>query len=164
MAIHHSQISSQKLIIVSYIGVLVGHPDTKHLHLKDLFLVYTNMKLTELKAIAKENKVLGRSIMNKPEFIASLKEKGLLPVENTRTTSKTKSHPVNDARYDYLKYIRRHPKRVIIEDLNTGEVVEYPSLYKAGRAIGVNSKRLLENANKIMNERFKIIIPDTHVN
>jgi len=69
-----------------------------------------------------------------------------------------------DARYDYLKHTRRNPKRVIVEDVKTGEVVEYPSLYKAGRAIGVNSKRLLVNTNKIMNERFKINFPDTHVN
>jgi len=102
--------------------------------------------------------------MNKPEFIATLKEKGLLSEENTRTESKTKSHPVNDARYDYLKYIRQHPKRVIIEDANTGDVVEYPSLYKADRAIGVNSKRLLVNADKIMDDRFKITILDRHVN
>jgi len=36
------------------------------------------MKLSELKAIAKENKVVGRSIVNKPEFIASLHMKRLL--------------------------------------------------------------------------------------
>jgi len=33
------------------------------------------MKLSELKAIAKKNKVVGRSIMNKPELIASLEKK-----------------------------------------------------------------------------------------
>ena len=36
------------------------------------------MKLSELKAIARENKIVGRSIMNEPEYIASLGEKGLL--------------------------------------------------------------------------------------
>jgi len=121
------------------------------------------MKLSELKSIAKENKVVGRSIMNKPEFIASLSEKGLLLEGNIRTGQITKPHPANDARYEYLKLIRRNPKRVIVEDVNTGEVLEYPSLYKAGRAIGVNSKRLIVNCDKVMDERFKITIPDTHV-
>lgn len=118
------------------------------------------MKLTQLKAIAKENKVVGRSIMNKPEYIATLEEKGLLLEESIRLVQTTKSHPANDIRYEYLKLIRCNPKRVLVEDVNTGEVVDYPSLYKAGRAIGVNSKRLLVNADKIMDERFKITIPN----
>jgi len=83
------------------------------------------MKLSELKAIAKENKVVGRSIMNKPELIASLEKKDPLLERNAGTVRKTKSHPVNDARYEYLKHIRRNPKRVIVEDVNTGEIVEY---------------------------------------
>jgi len=122
------------------------------------------MKLSELKAITKENKVVGRSIMYKPEFIASLKNKGLLLEGNIITMQKTKSDNMNNARYDYLKHIRWNPKCVIVEDVKTGEVVEYPSLYKAGRAIGVNSKRLLVKADKIMDDRFKITFLNTHVN
>jgi hypothetical protein len=118
------------------------------------------MKLSELKAIARENKIVGRSIMNKPEYIALLGEKGLLLEGKIGTEQTTKSHPVNDTRYDYLKLIRQNPKRVIIEDVSTGKVDEYPSLYKAGRAIGVNSKRLLVNADKIMDDKFKKTIPD----
>jgi len=63
-----------------------------------------------------------------------------------------------------LKHIRRNPKRVKVEDANTEEVVEYPSLYEASRAIGVNSKRLLVNVDKIMDVRFEIIILDMQVN
>ena len=117
------------------------------------------MKLSELKAIARENKIVGRSIMNKPEYIASLGEKGLLLEGKIRTEQKTKLHPVNDTQYDYLKLIRQNPKRVMIEDVSTGKVNEYPSLF-IGRAIGVNSKRLLVNANQILDEQFKITIPD----
>ena len=60
-----------------------------------------------------------------------------------------------------LKLIRQNPKRAMIEDVSTGKVNEYPSLYNAGRAIGVNSKRLLVNADQIMDYRFKITILDT---
>ena len=122
------------------------------------------MKLSELKAIAKENKIVGRSIMNKPDYIASLEQKGLLLEGNIRNVPTSKTHPVNDTRYEYLKLIRKNPKPVIIEDVNSGNVAEYPSLYKAGRAIGVNSKRLLVNADQIMDNRFKITILDMHVN
>ena len=117
------------------------------------------MKLTQLKAIAKENKVVGRSIMNKPEYVAALEEKGLIIEENIRKVQPTESH--SDSRYDDLKLLRRNPKRVIVADAITGEVVEYPSLYKAGSAIGVNSKRLLVNADKTLDERFKKTIPIT---
>jgi len=87
--------------------------------------------------------------MNKPKFIASLQMKGLLLEGHAGTVPITnKSHPANDARYEYLKHIRRNPKRVIVENANTGEVVEYTSLYKAGRAIGANSKRMLVNVDK----------------
>jgi len=102
--------------------------------------------------------------MNKHDCIASLQMKGLLLEGNAGTAAITESHLANDARYEYLKHILRNPKRVIVEDANTGEVVAYYSLYKAGRAIGVNSKNLLVNVDKIMDERFKITIPDIQVN
>jgi len=114
------------------------------------------MKLPELKAIAKENKIVGRSIMNKPEFIAALKDKGLLVEDSIKTVQKIKS---DDSRYAYLKLIRHNPKRVIVEDIRTGDAVEYSSLYKAGRALGVSSKRLLVNVNKIMDDKYKITVP-----
>jgi len=65
--------------------------------------------------------------MKKSEFMVSLKDKGLLLEGNIRTMQETKSDNINDARYDYLKHIRR----VIVEDVKTGEIIEYTSLYKA---------------------------------
>ena len=108
------------------------------------------MQLPELKAIAKQNKIVGRSILNKPEFIALLTEKGLLPNESIRVLHKVK---LDHARYAYLKQIRRNPKRVLVENVNTGEIFEYSSLYKAGRALGVNSKRLIYNVDKVMDDK-----------
>ena len=55
-------------------------------------------------------------------------------------------------------WLEKNPKRVKVEDVITGKIVEHPSLYKAGRALGVNSKRLLYNADKIMDDRYKITI------
>jgi len=114
------------------------------------------MNLPQLRAIAKQNKIVGRSTMNKPEVMSLLTERGLLPDESIEMLPKKKSdHPC----YTYLKQIRRNPKRAIIEDVNTGKIYEYSSLYKAGRAIGVNSKRLIANADKIMDNKYKITIP-----
>jgi hypothetical protein len=113
------------------------------------------MKLSELKSIAVEKKIVGRSIMNKPELEALLREKGFLsedpPIVSKRDTNE-------GARYEYLKSIRHNPRRVKVEDVETGEEVEYPSLYKAGRAVGVNSKRIIFYDGRIMNDRYKINI------
>ena len=62
-------------------------------------------------------------------------------------------------RYAYLKLIRRNPERVIVENVDTGDIPEYCSTYKAGKALGVNSKRLIANADKIMDEKYKISFP-----
>lgn len=114
------------------------------------------MKLPQLYAIAKQNKIVGRSTMNKPELLALLTEKGLLPDESIEVLPKEKSdHP----RYAYLKLIRRNPKRVIVEDVDTGEISEYFSIYKAGKALGVNCKRLITNAEKIMDKKYLINFP-----
>ena len=115
------------------------------------------MKLPELKAIAREYKIVGRSIMNKPEFLAILKGKGLIS-EETPKLAKREAMKEVDARYTYLKSIRRNPRRVKIEDVKTGEVVEYSSLYKAGRALGVNSKRIIFYDGRILDDRYKIAI------
>lgn len=120
------------------------------------------MNLPQLRATAQQNKIVGRSVMNKPELIALLTERGLLSGESTKLPGesmkalrgKKSDHPC----YAHLKQIRRNPKRAIIEDVNTGEISEYSSLYKAGKAIGVNSKRLIANADKIMNNKYKITI------
>ena len=36
-----------------------------------------------------------------------------------------------DAKYDRLKTIRSNPKKVILEDIGTGEIKTFPSIYRS---------------------------------
>ena len=40
-----------------------------------------------------------------------------------------------DAKYDRLKTIRHNPKKVLLEDVETGEIKTFPSIYKAAQFI-----------------------------
>ena len=116
------------------------------------------MKLPELKSIAKENKIVGRSIMNKPELIAILKERNLFSEDVPQKVMKCDNS--EDVRYTYLKSIRRNPRRVRIENVNTGETVEYPSLYRAGRTLNIDPSRVLFYDGRIIDDKYKINIID----
>ena len=45
---------------------------------------------------------------------------------------KEKSKDVN---YDRLKTIKQNPKKVMLEDMETGEIKTFPSIYKASKFI-----------------------------
>src|SRR6218665_1373209 len=104
------------------------------------------MTLPELQSSAKENYIKGCSYLNKPELIALLGEKGLLSNEFVKKENrdreerdenkkrKTEGSNLVDEKYERLKTIRTNPRRVEILDRETGEVVVYPSMYKAGKA------------------------------
>lgn len=112
------------------------------------------MKLPQLKSIAKENKIGGRSIMNKSELIAILEEKNLLSEDPPPKVAKCEN--TEDARYAYLKSIRRNPRCVRVEDVKSGQIMEYPSLYKAGRALSIDPSRVLFYDGRIIDNTYKI--------
>src|SRR5271155_5071118 len=116
------------------------------------------MKLPELKSLMKENKIKGSSYMNKPEIIAVLFDRGIIPEESV----KKKDAPVKreiDPKYGFIRYISNNPKSVEIQDLETGQITTYPSIYKAGRAIGHAAKFIMGNNGKVWKNKyeFKII-------
>ena len=41
----------------------------------------------------------------------------------------------NDVKYDRLKSIKQNPRKVILEDVETGEIKTFPSIYKAAKFI-----------------------------
>ena len=114
------------------------------------------MKLPELKALMKENKIKRSSLMNKPEIIALLVEKGILSKEDV----KPKPKPVRliDPKYSHLKNIRNNPRSVEIRDLETGACNVYPSIYKASRALGGSTRIIIVNNGKVWHERYAIRI------
>ena len=73
------------------------------------------MNVKELKTLLKENKIHFYTYWDKNKLIALANEHDLLPKTEPK---KEKSKNVN---YDRLKTIRKNPKKVMLEDIETGE-------------------------------------------
>ena len=100
--------------------------------------------LTELKAMLKENKIRGYLHYNKSELVDMLVKRGLLPEHIKITTITSLSERENtkkeiNPKYKFLKHIRNSPKKVEIQDMETGEIIIYSSMYKALRDL-INSQ------------------------
>ena len=74
------------------------------------------MNIRELKMILKENNIHFYTYWDKKKLTALANEHNLLPKTELE---KEKSKDVN---YDRLKTIRKNPKKVILEDIETGEI------------------------------------------
>jgi len=130
------------------------------------------MKLPELKKLAKENQIRGGCQLNKPELIALLIEKRLIPdgvkpkltaqeYQKEYWKDRRKEPKVDDdGRYDRLKTIRNNPRRVEILDRDTNEVTSYPSMYKAAKAHGQSARIIAAYNGKVWRNRFEIKVLD----
>ena len=85
------------------------------------------MKAGELKTLLKENKINYYTYWNKKKLIALAKEHDLLPKIEIEKELKSKGD-----KYDRLRTIRHNPRKVALEDVETGEIKTFPSVYKAG--------------------------------
>ena len=91
----------------------------------------------------KENNIRGYLHYNKPELVDVIVKRGLLP-EIIKITTSTSLHEQTDTKkernpqYNFLKHIRNSPKKVEIQDMETGEIIVYSSMYKASRDL-INS-------------------------
>ena len=65
-----------------------------------------------------------------------------------------------DAKYDRLKTIRHNPRKVTLEDIETGEIKTFPSIYKAAKFIDIspNTISYWGNRNGAWNNKYKVII------
>ena len=84
------------------------------------------ISLRELRAMLKENNIRGCIHYNKPELVDVLVKRGLLPEIIKITTSKKEINP----KYNFLIHIHNSPKKVEIQDMETGETIVYSSMYK----------------------------------
>ena len=114
------------------------------------------MKLPQLKELMKQHNIRGSSVLNKPEIISRLIENGVLTREDVEKWKRPSKVMSEDARYDRLKYIRTHPKRVEILDRETGSIDKYPSMYKAARALDQNPGVIAWFNGKIYKNRYEI--------
>ena len=85
------------------------------------------MNVRELKTLLKENKIHFCSYWGKKRLIALENEHDSLP---KKALEKEKS---KDPKYDRLKTIKQNPRKVSLEDIETGEIKTFPSIYKAAK-------------------------------
>ena len=85
------------------------------------------MNIKELKTLLKENNIHFFAYWDKKRLIAVANEHNLLPqIELEKERSK------ND-KYDRLRTIRNNPRQVMVENIETGEIKTFPSIYEASK-------------------------------
>ena len=114
------------------------------------------MKLPELKELMKQHNIRGHSYLNKPQMISRLVEKGVLTLEVVENWKQPPKVTSKDEKYDRLKRIRTHPRRVEILDRETGLVDSYSSMYKAAKALNQNAGVITMFNGKVYKKRYEI--------
>ena len=110
------------------------------------------MNIRELKTLLKENKIHFYSYWDKKRLIALANENNLLPkIELEKEKSK-------DVKYDRLKTIKQNPRKVMLEDIETGEIKTFPSIYKAGKFIDQSPITITYWNGGVWNNKFKVAI------
>ena len=88
----------------------------------------------------KENKIRGYLHYNKSEPVDELVKRGLLPdTMNITITSLSENTKNKNPKYNFLNHIRNSPKKVEIQDMETGEIIIYSSMYKAAKRFNQQS-------------------------
>ena len=93
---------------------------------------------TELMKILKSNEIRGYCHYTKSKLIDLLVKRGLIPEKHGKNKQEKMINDV-DPKYNFLRQIRKNPKKVEIHDLETDKVVLYPSTYKAALALDQNT-------------------------
>ena len=105
------------------------------------------MNVRELKTLLKENKINFYTYWDKKRLIVLANEHDLLPkTELEKEKSK-------DVKYDRLKTIKQNPRKVMLEDIETGEIKIFPSIYKAAKFID-QAPQTIEGA---WNNKYKVV-------
>ena len=120
--------------------------------IEDFFPYIKIMNIRELKTILKENKIHFCSYWDKKRLIALANEHDLLP---KKALEKEKS---KDPKYDRLKTIKQKPRKVSLEDIETGEIKSFPSIYKAGKFIDQVPMTVRYWECEVWNNKYKVAI------
>ena len=119
------------------------------------------ISLTELRAMQKGNKIRGYLHHNKSEFSDVLVKRGLLPDAMNMTTITLLPERENtkkeiNRKYNFLKHIRNSPKKFEIQDIETGEIIVYTSMYKAAMIFIQQSRLISAYDGKVWRNRYAI--------
>ena len=112
------------------------------------------INIRELKTLLKENKINFYTYWNKKRLIALANEHNLLP------KIKVEKEKSKDAKYNRLKTIRQNPRKVLLEDVETGEIKTFPSVYKAAQFIDQAPQTITYWARRegAWNNKYKVAI------
>ena len=112
------------------------------------------MNIKELKMILKENKIHFYTYWDKKRLVALANEHNLLPKTEL---GKEKSQ---DVKYDRLKTIKQNPRKVMLEDIETGEIKIFPSIYKVAKFIDQAPQMVTYWGNRegAWNNKYKVVI------
>ena len=84
---------------------------------------------TELMEIIKAIEIRGYSHYTKSKLIDLLIKRGLIPEKHGKYKQEKMIKDI-DPKYNFLRQIRKIPKKVKIHDMERDKVVLYPSIYK----------------------------------
>ena len=112
------------------------------------------MNIKELKTLLKENNIPFCSYWDKKRLINLANENDLLPKPEPK---KEKSKNV---KYDRLKTIRNNPRTVMLEDIETGEIKTFPSIYKTAKFIDQAPQTITYWGSRegTWNNKYKVVI------
>ena len=110
------------------------------------------MNVKELKTLLKENKIHFYTYWDKNKLIALANEHNLLP------KTEPKKEKNKDVNYDRLKTIRKNPKKVILEDIETGEIKTFPSIYRASKFINQAPQTITYWDGGVWKNKYKVLI------
>ena len=112
------------------------------------------MNIKELKSILKENNIKFYTYWDKKRLVSLANEHNLLPKIEI---DKEKSEDVN---YNILKTIKKNPKKVILENIETGEIINFPSIYKTAKFIDQAPFTITYWGNKegVWNNKYNIVL------
>ena len=112
------------------------------------------MNIKELKSILKENNIKFYTYWDKKRLVSLAIEHNLLPKTEI---DKEKSEDVN---YDRLKTIMKNPRKVTLENIEMGEIINFPSIYKAAKFIDKAPLTITHWGNKegVWNNKYKVTL------
>ena len=112
------------------------------------------MNIKELKSVLKENNIKFYTYWDKKRLVPLANEHNLLPKIEI---DKEKSEDVN---YDRLKTIKKNPRKVMLVDIETDEIINFPSIYKAAKFIDQAPLTIIYWGKKegVWNNKYKVIL------
>ena len=109
----------------------------------------------------KENKIRAYLHYNKSELVDVLVKRWLL--SDTMNIATITSLPdwentkkELNPKYKFVKEIRNSPKKVEIQDMETGEIIIYSSMYKAAKTFNQQSRLISAYDGKVWRNRYAI--------